>query len=78
MFHPETQKALVKSHYKDIFKESEGSRLRNIGKTRHRSRPSLIRRLFMRFGNLSIRSEEDLKPSESRQRLDRLIQEHDM
>ena len=78
MFHPETQKALVKSHHEDIFKESEGSRMLNIGKTRHRSRPSLIRRLFMRFGKMSTSSVEDMKPSETEQRLDRLIQEHEV
>ena len=78
MFHPETQKALVKSHHEDIFKESEGSRLRNIGKTRHRSRPSLIQRIFMRFGKLSIRTEEELKPAEANKRLDKLIHEHEI
>jgi hypothetical protein len=78
MFHPETQKELVKSHHKDIFKESEGSRLRNIGKTRPRSRSSLIRRLFMRFRKVTTSSVEELKPSETKQRLDRLIQEHEM
>ena len=78
MFHPETQNVLVKSHHQDIFKESEGSRLRNIGKTRHRPRPSLIMRLFMRLGKSLTSSKEDLKLTETRRRLDRLIQEHDM